>query len=86
MHGLQNWRMTIIAGTSNYCINSKYIVVIYTGIFIIVSMPWLEYSLTGSVSSSDSAMNYSLVHDAMSKRVQVAGISFLNIWCTIIWR
>ena len=41
------------------------------------------YSLTGSVSSlSDcnySATNYSLVHDAMSKRVQVAGISFLNI-------
>ena len=34
MHGLQNWRMTIIAGTPNYCINSKYIVVIYTGIFI----------------------------------------------------
>ena len=37
------------------------------------------YSLTGSVSSSPdcnySAINYSLVHDAMSKRVQVAGMS-----------
>ena len=41
------------------------------------------YSLTGAVSSSSdcnySATNYSLVHDAMSKRVQVAGMSFLNM-------
>ena len=88
MHGLQNWRMTIIAGTPSYCINSKYIYtgILYNSIYAMVGV----YSLTGAVSSSsdcnDSATNYSLVHDAMSKRVQVAGMSFLNIWCTIIWR
>ena len=29
-------------------------------------------------------MNYSLFHDAVSTSIQVAGMLFLNIWCTMI--
>ena len=83
---LVNEYHTIIAGTPHYCIkittifNMKVLIIHHCHLHrdfynsILCHEYSLEYSLTGSVSSSSGvvplqllvAMNYSLVHDAMS--------------------